>query len=272
MADKENVLNLRGDEDLESLLLQKERLEAIIRDKFTKILTIMFTDLKGSTGIAEAHGDFRIRMLLKHHNDIVLPTIREFNGTFVKSFGDGTLSYFPSAQEALKAAVRIQRALAAFNKAKTITTPILMRIGLHTGRVLVEKHDISGDVVNTASRFESVAGACEIFLSEVTVEALADKDETACRYIKTVPFRGKQDPVKIFKAYWNPDETHQEIKEDEASGKSGVPTRVKVAAALVILMVIVVILLRFMGSTKNESEAEQEKRTIRQAVGLPFKK
>ncbi len=272
MPDKDNVHNLHGDDDLESLLLQKERLEALIREKFTKILTIMFTDLKGSTNIAEAHGDFRIRMLLKHHNDVVLPTIKEFNGTFVKSFGDGTLSYFPNAQDALKAAVRIQRALAAFNTSKTITTPILMRIGLHTGRVLVEKHDISGDVVNTASRFESVAGACEIYLSEVTVDALADKDEIACRYIKTANFRGKQDPVKIFKAYWNPDETHPEIKEDEASGKSGVSSKVKVAAALLIFMIIVVILLRFMGSTRHESEAEQEKRTIRQAVEERFKK
>ncbi len=205
MADKENEYKLYGDEDLESLLLQKERLEVIIRENFTKILTIMFTDLKGSTGIAEAHGDMGTRMLLKHHNDIVLPTIKEFNGKFVKSFGDGTLSYFPTAQDALRAAVKIQRALAAFNSSKTIVIPILMRIGLHTGRVLVEKHDISGDVVNTASRFESVAGACEIYLSEATVDALADKEETACRYIKTVQFRGKLDPVKIFMAYWYPD-------------------------------------------------------------------
>ncbi|MBI3582061.1 MAG: adenylate/guanylate cyclase domain-containing protein [Nitrospinae bacterium] len=272
MADKEIVHNLHGEDDLESLLLQKERLEAIIREKYTKILTIMFTDLKGSTGIAEAHGDFRIRMLLKYHNDIVLPTIREFNGTFVKSIGDGTLSYFQNAQDALRAAVSIQRALDAFNKGKTITTPILMRIGLHTGRVLVEKHDISGDVVNTASRFESVAGECEIYLSEVTVNALSDKDETACRYIKTVTFRGKQDPVKIFKAYWNPEETHVEVTDDEASEESGVSTKVQVAAALTILMVIIVILLLFMRGPKDEGAVEQEKRTIRQAVEEPLKK
>ena len=204
-----------GGMDLERLLEEKEKLEGIIRDKFTKVVTVMFTDLKGSTAIAEKHGDLSSRSLIKDHNNIVFPLINDNGGVLVKSMGDGTLSYFPNALDALRAAVGIQRDFSAYNARKKLKEPVFIRVGMHTGSVIIEESDIFGDVVNTASRFESSANPGEIQLSEETYNALSDRDEITCRFIREAVLKGKKEPFRIYKAYWDPRELEEDLKKEE---------------------------------------------------------
>lgn len=185
--------------DVEGLLEKKKHIEELLKHKFTKQITVMFTDLKGSTSITEAEGDLALRVLIKDQSDIIMPAIKECNGKFVKSIGDGTLSYFDSPQEALRAAVGIQRKAKEFNAYGKPKIPIQLRIGLHTGECIVEKDDIFGDVVNVACRFESQAEAGEICISEETFNNLQDKDEFCCRYFKTSQLKGKKEAFKIYK-------------------------------------------------------------------------
>lgn len=201
--------------DLDSLLQQKEMLEGLIRDKFMKPVTVMFTDLKGSTTIAEKEGDLASRMLIRDHNNIVFPKIKDNGGVLVKTMGDGTLSYFESAQGAIRAAAAIQKEISEFNLKKLHKMPILVRIGMHTGNAIIEKNDIFGDVVNTASRFESSAKPGEIYVSESTYEALTDKNEILCRFLKEVSLKGKEGTFSVYKAYWNPAEAAEESSKTE---------------------------------------------------------
>lgn len=161
----------------------------------------MFTDLKGSTAIAEEMGDNVIRLLIEHHNDIVFPIIESGKGKLVKTMGDGTMSYFDNAQDAVRTGMKIQKEVDEFNKSDQMSIPMGMRIGIHTGPGLVEKQDIFGDVVNVASRFETLASPGEIYLSEETYNLLTDN--TACFYIKTESLKGKSKPFKIFEAVWD---------------------------------------------------------------------
>lgn len=225
-------------QDIETFLEEQARLGAVIREKFTKVLTVMFTDLKGSTTIAETEGDMVSRMLIKEHNAIVLPAIRENNGVFIKSIGDGTLSYFEHAQDALRAAVRIQQGMDALNMAQRFRIPVLMRIGLHTGMCIVERDDIFGDTVNTASRFESSANPGDILLSEETYDALADKAEIYCRFIKQIALKGKKEPHNAYKAFWNPSEIELDKAHDDHP--KGLP---KPTSKLKLLLIVVVPLL-----------------------------
>lgn len=212
MSDKDNLES--GSMDLERLLEQKEQLEGIIRDKFTKVVTVVFTDLKGSTSIAERHGDISSRSLIRDHNNIVFPQIKDNNGVLVKSMGDGTLSYFPDAQDAIRAGAGIQREFARYNKEKAMKEPVFIRVGMHTGNIIIEKDDIFGDVVNTASRFESSAQPSEIQLSEETYNALSDKDEVPCRYVGETMLKGKSEPFKVYKAYWDPKQLDEDLKKE----------------------------------------------------------
>ncbi|MBI5179659.1 MAG: FHA domain-containing protein [Nitrospinae bacterium] len=202
--------------DLGRLLEERERLEQILQKKFQKVITVVFTDLKGSTSLADEQGNLAARLLIKQHNDIVFPVIERNSGVLVKTMGDGTLSWFAKAHDAVRAGMQIQAEVAEYNRTKSPKIPIQIRIGMHTGEGLVEKNDIFGDVVNVASRFESQANPGEVYLSEETYNAIEDKGEFHVRYLKNAALKGKKEEFRIFKAFWDP----AEIESDKASMKS----------------------------------------------------
>ena len=256
----------KQDESIEAFLEQRKKLDAQFEDKFTKVLTVMFTDIKGSTSMAETAGDLATRMILKAHNEIVFAAIKAHNGTLVKTIGDGTLSHFPTAQDGLRGAAAIQKGIDAYNATSTSKTPIIVRIGLHTGKVIQEKNDIFGDVVNTASRFESSASGGEIYMSEETYGALSDKAEIYCRFIKMATLKGKKEPVKIFKAFWNPEEAQkdQSAKPEEVKDE-GMPASVKFIIAIVLSILLVFGALEMRSFMSKQTNAD-EKRSINQSA------
>jgi class 3 adenylate cyclase len=169
-------------QDMSKLLAQRDALERAVKQKFQRVLTVMFTDLKGSTAIAESAGDIAVRGMLKQHHDLVTESVRANGGTLVKTIGDGSLSHFEDALAACRAAAAIQRGMEQINLSKQYKALLLARIGMHTGECLLEKNDVFGDVVNTASRFESSANPGEIFISEETYNAIGDKTEFYSRF------------------------------------------------------------------------------------------
>lgn len=248
--------------DMETYLAERAKLDSMFDEKFHKFITVMFTDLKGSTTIAEKEGDIVSRMLIKAQSDILLPAIKENNGVYVKSIGDGSLSYFENALDAVRAAARIQKEMDAMNMSKKFKFPVLMRIGMHSGKCVVEANDIYGDVVNTASRFESSADPGGILMSEDTYNALSDKAEIYCRFVKQVTLKGKQEPYNAYKAFWNPQEIELDIKGKEALPRqeANVPIRssgMKLVWGALILTLLVLMLAMgakfFGGAQQTES-------------------
>lgn len=260
-------------DDMDRYLEERRKLDSMFEEKFTKIITVMFTDLKGSTAIAEAEGDMVSRMLIKSQSDILLPAIKDNNGVFVKAIGDGSLSYFDHAQDAVRAAVRIQREMDALNMAKTYKFPVLMRVGLHTGKCVVEANDIFGDVVNTASRFESAAEGGGILMSEDSYNALSDHAEIYCRFFTQVTLKGKKELYNAYKAFWNPQEIELDKKnlQQAAAPKVAAPARssglrvVVLAGGLVVLVLAITLGLKFFGP----AHLDDAKRSINDTVATP---
>jgi class 3 adenylate cyclase len=93
----------------------------------------------------------RFTALLK---DAIEPAIAEHGGRIVKSTGDGFLAEFPSAVEAVRAAVQFQTRIKEFTIADVEDRRIAFRVGINIGDVIVEPHDIFGDGVNIAARLE----------------------------------------------------------------------------------------------------------------------
>ena len=260
-----------GDEsDMERYLAERAKLDTMFDEKFHKFITVMFTDLKGSTTIAEKEGDIVSRMLIKSQSDILLPAISENNGVYVKSIGDGSLSYFENALDAVRAAVRIQKDMDALNMSKKFKFPVLMRVGMHSGKCVVEEKDIYGDVVNTASRFESSADPGGILMSEDTYNALSDKSEIYCRFVKQVTLKGKQEPYNAYKAFWNPQEIELDIKGKDTLPRqeANVPLRssgMKIVWGAAVLVGIVLLLtfgMRFFG----DAQQTESRRSISESI------
>jgi TolB-like protein/class 3 adenylate cyclase len=87
----------------------------------------------------------------------VEPAIAEHGGRIVKKTGDGFLAEFPSAVEAVRAAIQFQIRVKELTIGEVEDTRIAFRVGVNIGDVIVEPHDIFGDGVNIAARLESIA-------------------------------------------------------------------------------------------------------------------
>lgn len=274
MADDKEKTTNREAMDVDDLLAERERLDKLFKDKFQRIITVMFTDLKGSTAIADTQGDLAHRSIIKQHNDIVFPIIKKHQGILVKTMGDGTMSYFDKPQDSLRAAVDIQKSIDQFNLEKKSNIPILIRAGIHTGLGIIEENDIFGDVVNVASRFEGQASAGEICISEETYNALEDKSEVYCRFIKETTVKGKKEPVKLYKAFWNPKEIEADIAQTSASSKAsskaeetkGLPRNLRIAIYLAIptLIVLSIILFQYFFTDSGTDEKRSRQHSISQ--------
>ena len=129
-------------------------------------VTILFTDIEGSTELTEELGDERWLELLHEHNALVRQEVQAHGGYEVKSQGDGFMIAFSSAREALRCATGIQQALDAY-ATNHREHPVRVRIGLHTGEVLRDDDDFFGRNVVLAARIGAEAGGGEILVSSV---------------------------------------------------------------------------------------------------------
>src|ERR1700722_1588307 len=131
-------------------------------------VTIMFTDLEGSTVLMEPLGEERWLELLEWHDSIVKQKTAIFGGTVVKGQGDGFMLAFPAAGSAAACASAIQRSLSDGWSG----VPVPARIGLHTGNAKSEGGDFFGRTVVVAARISGAASGGEILLSQATQEEL----------------------------------------------------------------------------------------------------
>jgi serine/threonine protein kinase len=249
-----------GTGDISKLLDKREELERLVREKFERRLTVMFTDLKGSTALAESAGDIAVRGMLKRYHDLCAEGVKMHGGTLVKTIGDGTLSHFDEALPALRAAAHIQKGMDEMNLSGSYKALILARIGIHTGACILEKNDIFGDVVNTAARFEGSAHPGEIFISEDTYNALADKSEFYARFDRTVALKGKNMPFNGYTVFWDP----KEAEKDKAKPKD-VPVARKTPGwkiAMWFAIPLVVIFVIAFWITQGETFRDESRRTI----------
>ena len=166
----------------------------------------MFTDIKGSTSFYERHGDIDGRMMVHRHHELVMPSIAENRGEVIKTIGDATMSAYEDPADAVRAAIAIQNKLNAYNESSNNLAQIHVRIGINYGTGIVEESDVYGDVVNLASRIESFADADEIMVSEDLYRAVGSHDEFTFRYIDSLHFKGKSDPVKVYCLIWGDDD------------------------------------------------------------------
>jgi predicted ATPase/class 3 adenylate cyclase len=136
----------------------------------TGTVTFLFSDIEGSTHLAERLGE-DWAALLKQHREIVRQAIAAGGGTEVGTEGDSFFAAFPTAGGAIAAAVEAQRALAAH--AWPEDSPIRIRIGLHTGEASLAGADYIGLDVHRAARIAAAGHGGQVLLSDTT-RALAE--------------------------------------------------------------------------------------------------
>jgi class 3 adenylate cyclase len=165
------------------------------------LVTIMFSDIEGSTSLTERMGDEDWFDLLRRHNSVIRRHIRKHGGFEVKSQGDGFMVAFASARKAVRCAVSIQREFAELNQ-RTTKPPLKVRIGLHTGEVLREKEDFFGKAVILAARIAAKADGEEILVSGVLRELVVSTHEFEFGEPREEQLKGIEEPQRMYEVRW----------------------------------------------------------------------
>lgn len=170
-----------------------------------RIVTVLFTDMVGSTDLTQARGDHAAQDIVRRHNSIVRTALAEYTGKEIKHTGDGIMASFASASNGVEAAIVIQRACAAHNE-KRPDLPLHLRIGLNAGEPIEEEDDLFGTTVQLSARVCAEADTDEILCTNVVRELSAGKDLTFTEK-GGHELKGFKDPVTLYEVLWAPEAT-----------------------------------------------------------------
>ncbi len=163
------------------------------------LVTILFTDVEGSTALTQRLGDARAREVLRQHERVVREALRSHGGAELKTTGDGFMASFSSATRALESAIAMQRAFAQHNE--SAEEPILVRVGMNAGEPIAEEEDLFGTAVIEAARIAASAKGGEILVSNVVRELAKGKDFLFADRGE-VALKGFDEPVRLYEVRW----------------------------------------------------------------------
>ncbi len=190
---------------------EQRRLAAILAADVVGYSRLMGRDESGTVA--------RLRTLRRQRLTPLL-TARH-GGRIVKLTGDGVLVEFPSAVEALAAAIGMQQ-IAGEEAAKVPPDrAIHFRIGLHLGDLIVEDDDLFGDGVNVAARLEAEASPGGILISRTVQEAVAGRVKAAFEDLGSLLLKNIERPVQAFAVTWRPEDWPVAEEEAAAAAHAG---------------------------------------------------
>ncbi len=129
---------------------------------------ILFTDMVDSTALRSRLGDDRADLLRTHHDDMLASVVTTHRGTVTRFTGDGVKAAFPTASDAVGAAVAIQRAVIDYGTGEGSVAAFQVRVGLAVGEVTIDDNgDRRGVAVVEAARLEALARPGEILATEM---------------------------------------------------------------------------------------------------------
>ena len=155
-----------------------------------QLAAIMFTDIVGYTEMMHQN-ETAASSVRNRHREVFQIEHQRSNGEILQYFGDGTLSIFKSAVEAIECAISMQQ---QFQNGNIVP----LRIGVHLGDIVFEQDDVYGDGVNLASRIETLGIPGSILISDKLKFAVKSQPTIETQSLGHFEFKNIQDPVEVF--------------------------------------------------------------------------
>ena len=155
-----------------------------------QLAAILFADMTGYTALMQEN-EHLARSKRKRFKDVLEETMQKHDGKILQYYGDGSLSIFNSAINSVNCAVSIQQQL-------QLEPKVELRIGIHTGDVVIEEESIYGDGVNLASRIESMAVPGAVFISGKVYDEIKNHETIKTRELGFFELKNVKEPVGIY--------------------------------------------------------------------------
>lgn len=176
------------------------------KEEQTGPVTVLFTDIAGSTAMTQAMGDAGAQKVVRAHNRVVREALSAHAGKEVKHTGDGIMASFAKTSDAVSGAIQMQLETMKHNIAEP-DLPLHLKIGLNSGEPIAEDNDLFGTVVQLSARIVDKASADEIYVSEIVRGICAGKSYKF-KNLGGFPMKGFGDDVILFEVIW--DEAQEE--------------------------------------------------------------
>lgn len=186
-----------------------------VKEEQTGPITVLFTDIAGSTAMTQALGDAGAQQVVRAHNRIVREALSNNAGKEVKHTGDGIMASFNKTSDGVDAAIEMQRGTVLHNQ-QNPDLPLHLKIGLNAGEPIAEDNDLFGTTVQLSARIVDKASADEIFVSEIVRGICAGKSYQFTNR-GGFPMKGFGDDVTLFEVMWQ--DTGEEAGGDEAAAE-----------------------------------------------------
>jgi class 3 adenylate cyclase/tetratricopeptide (TPR) repeat protein len=183
----------------------------------TQQVTVVFTDLVGSTEMSSRLNPEHSDQLRETHFALLRRAIEDNGGTEVKNLGDGLMVVFSITSGALNGAEAMQQSVARFNE--RAPEPLFVRIGLSHGEVTEDDGDYFGDAVVEAARLCSRAEGSQILATQLVQLTAGRRAKQEFISLGEFELKGLPDPVATVEVRWTPMETV------EGDGLVPLPTR-----------------------------------------------
>ncbi len=186
------------------------------KEETTGPITVMFTDMVGSTALTQSMGDAVAQQVVRAHNRVVRDALTQFGGREIKHTGDGIMASFPATSNGVEAAKIMQTNVAVHNKGNP-DLPLHIKIGINAGEPIAEDNDLFGTTVQLAARIVDKAKTEQIFVSEIVRGICAGKDlEFVNRGFYAM--KGFENELTLYEVVWNKDAGgEEEIDTNKAS-------------------------------------------------------
>jgi class 3 adenylate cyclase len=165
-----------------------------------RIMTIIFTDMVGSTDLTQARGDQAAQHIVRRHNSIVRSALADHSGKEIKHTGDGIMASFASAANGVEASIAIQKAIATHN-VREPSQDLHVRIGINAGEPIEEEEDLFGGTVQLAARVCAKCDTDDILCTNVVRELSSGKGLVfVSKGAHTL--KGFREAVPLYKVEW----------------------------------------------------------------------
>ena len=182
----------------------------------TRSIVVLFTDLVGSTALANRLDPETADELRQHHFSVLRQALSAHDGTEVKNLGDGLMVVFTSASAALSCATAMQQGVEADNRRQDPSVQVGIRVGVSAGEALHEEDDYFGDPVIEAARLCAQAEGGQILVAE-WVKALAGRRVSFSFEARgALSLKGIPEAVETLSLSWEPVADEPEAADSEA--------------------------------------------------------
>ena len=201
-----------------------------------QLAAIMFTDMVGYTALMQEDED-KAKSNRDRHRKVLEESIQNHHGLILQYYGDGTLSVFGSAIEAVECAVEIQTELQKEPK-------IPLRIGLHVGDIVYADDGVYGDAVNIASRIENLSVPGGVLVSAKVYDEIKNHQEFKTVSLGEYELKNVKHPIEVY-AIGNEGlviPQKEQIKAKISEKKDNLPKSIKLSGKLILSILMIVFL------------------------------